>query len=88
MLTREQIARRAAREIRDGDTVNLGIGLPTLVANYVPAGIEVVFHVHDEAVHGGLDPGVGDRRGVPGLECRVERALAERREVRHGGATR
>ncbi len=44
MLTREQIARRAAREIRDGDTVNLGIGLPTLVANYVPAGIEVVFH--------------------------------------------
>jgi 3-oxoacid CoA-transferase subunit B len=44
MLTREQIARRAAREIRDGDTVNLGIRLPTLVANYVPAGIDVVFH--------------------------------------------
>ena len=44
MLTREQIAERAALEIHDGDTVNLGIGLPTLVANYVPAGIEVVFH--------------------------------------------
>jgi len=44
MLTREQIAQRAALEIRDGDTVNLGIGLPTLVANHVPAGVDVVFH--------------------------------------------
>lgn len=42
-LTREQIAIRVARELRDGDYVNLGIGLPTLVANYVPKGIEVVF---------------------------------------------
>jgi 3-oxoacid CoA-transferase subunit B len=41
-LTREQIAARAAQELRDGWYVNLGIGLPTLVANYVPKGIEVV----------------------------------------------
>src|SRR5207237_795510 len=41
-LTREQVARRAARELRDGDYVNLGIGLPTLVANYIPPDIEVV----------------------------------------------
>jgi 3-oxoacid CoA-transferase subunit B len=41
-LTREQIAMRAAQELRDGYYVNLGIGLPTLVANYVPPGIEVV----------------------------------------------
>ncbi len=41
-LTREQIAQRIARELKDGDYVNLGIGIPTLVANYIPKGITVV----------------------------------------------
>ncbi|RRV21466.1 CoA transferase subunit B [Stutzerimonas nitrititolerans] len=41
-LTREQMAQRVARELKDGYYVNLGIGIPTLVANYVPAGMDVM----------------------------------------------
>jgi 3-oxoacid CoA-transferase subunit B len=42
-LSREQIAQRIAQELKDGYYVNLGIGIPTLVANYIPKGIEVCF---------------------------------------------
>jgi 3-oxoacid CoA-transferase subunit B len=41
-LTKEQMAKRIARELKDGYYVNLGIGIPTLVANYIPEGINVV----------------------------------------------
>src|SRR6187549_3480322 len=41
-LNKEQIAQRIARELKDGYYVNLGIGIPTLVANYIPKGISVV----------------------------------------------
>ena len=39
--TREQMAERAAKELRDGFYVNLGIGIPTLVSNYIPTGMSV-----------------------------------------------
>ncbi len=43
-LTREQMAQRVARELQDGYYVNLGIGIPTLVANYIPANVEVMLN--------------------------------------------
>lgn len=43
-LSRELIALRAAKELKDGYYVNLGIGLPTLVSNFIPEGLEVILH--------------------------------------------
>jgi len=46
-LKRVRIVRRAALEMRDGDYVNLGIGMPTLAASYVPAGVSIVLHAEN-----------------------------------------
>ena len=46
-LSRELIALRMARELKDGYYVNLGFGLPTLVSNFIPEGIEVILHAEN-----------------------------------------
>jgi 3-oxoacid CoA-transferase subunit B len=60
MEAREIIARRAAQELRDGFYVNLGIGIPTMVANYVPEGMEVILQSENGMLGVGPYPFAGE----------------------------
>lgn len=60
MLNRDDIAARVAKELKDGFVVNLGIGLPTLVANFVPPGINVTFQSENGLIGMGPFPYAGD----------------------------
>ncbi len=59
-LTREQIAKRAAQELKDGYFVNLGIGIPTFVGNYLPEGADILLHSENGILGYGPSPYEGE----------------------------
>jgi 3-oxoacid CoA-transferase subunit B len=63
--SREQLAQRAARELKDGFYVNLGIGIPTLVANYIPPGMTVVLQSENGMLGTGPFPFEGEEDADP-----------------------
>ncbi|MDR2528614.1 MAG: 3-oxoacid CoA-transferase subunit B [Synergistaceae bacterium] len=62
-IVKERVARRIALEFQNGDVVNLGIGIPTLVSDYIPKEVNVIFQVENGAL------GIGPAPTVPDLKC-------------------
>src|SRR6478752_1487120 len=74
-LTKEEIAQRIARELKDGYYVNLGIGIPTLVANYIPSGIKVVLQSENSML--GIGPFPEEGREDPDLINAGKQTISE-----------
>ena len=62
-VVKERIAKRIALEFQNGDVVNLGIGIPTLVSDYIPEGVNIIFQTENGAL------GAGPAPAVPDLKC-------------------
>ena len=78
---KEIIAKRVAKELKDGDVVNLGIGIPTLVANYIPQGINIVIQSENGIMGMGpviskesANPGTGF--SAPGIVCNLKNIVS------------